>query len=531
MRLFKRKVNSNKAVSEVLGTILLLGISVALFSIIYISLFSIQATPSTPSVNIVGTIKNNQLILDHMGGEDLKLDTKIIMHFPDDTRKSLLVKENDYLPAQAKIDNKWNIGEQFTYSLNGETSFNRFQPLDLTVVDQDSNSVIMNGIVKEAKKADLELVGDISSQDLTIGDSSSLSINLRNNGPSIAEDIKVNINIPDGLEYKNHGGDGNYDPATGIWDIDSIDSSVSSKNIDIELDVVGTSEIDFTQLVFIIDGSDNCSSTQFDKITTALKNAVLNTIPHPDPGKIELTVIQYGTIQGGASSNEPYHTAILEVGPVVLTSSNYNTVASEIDSITQMHGNCPMDAGILKAKDVVYASSNFDEQHKQLFCLFVSGLPDCYVHPDDESEYRATRPKDEDTAHELGKLAAGVRVGDLISDLQMTADQDEINCMLNLNPYGYTHEPSPWENPDNILWLKSDIAWPGSYYYEYGGQWPPEGPGWVRGVVDENNINLCIQEMLSTSTTSSKIIGEITETKYMDPVVDNNHFELIVQIS
>ena len=155
MKLYKRKIKSNKAVSEVFGTIMLLAISVSLFSVIYLSLFSIQATPSSPSVDIVGTIDENILILEHMGGEDLKLDTKVIMRFPDDTSETTAVGDNNYMTASAKVDSKWNIGEQFRYSLDGEPNFERYQPLDVTVVDIDSNSVIMSGILREARQADL----------------------------------------------------------------------------------------------------------------------------------------------------------------------------------------------------------------------------------------------------------------------------------------------------------------------------------------------------------------------------------------
>ena len=92
-----KKTRKNYGVSEVLGTILLLAISVTLFSTVYAAFFSIQPGPSTPAVNIVGTIENNSLVLEHRGGESLGLNTSLIIEFQQGLREMIIVNDQDFL--------------------------------------------------------------------------------------------------------------------------------------------------------------------------------------------------------------------------------------------------------------------------------------------------------------------------------------------------------------------------------------------------------------------------------------------------
>ena len=51
-----KKRRSNQAVSEVVGVILLLGITIGLFGFLNYVVFSFSFQPSAPSVNLVGSI-------------------------------------------------------------------------------------------------------------------------------------------------------------------------------------------------------------------------------------------------------------------------------------------------------------------------------------------------------------------------------------------------------------------------------------------------------------------------------------------
>jgi len=212
----------NIAVSEVLGTILLLAISVTLFSTVYVTIFSVQVKPSSPTVNIIGTIEDNNLILEHRGGESLPLDTGIILGFAGGSSQLLSVNDGDYLDAVSKSDGKWGIGERFVYPLSSRSAdFVRFNPIDLTVIDTESNSVVMSGTVQEARVADIGIEMTVSKNHPTINEDVTFHITAGNDrGPSDAAGILIKDILPGSLNYiSSNPSKGAYDPVTGVWNL------------------------------------------------------------------------------------------------------------------------------------------------------------------------------------------------------------------------------------------------------------------------------------------------------------------------
>ena len=128
---------ANEAVSDVVGTVLLLGMTIALFSVLCIGVLSYPSSSSSASVNLVGTINDGNLYLEHCGGEALDLDTKVIITI--DGNLPVSIRVGDYLTDENN-DNKWSIGEGLVcHSGIGE------KQVKITVVDTESNSVIMLG--------------------------------------------------------------------------------------------------------------------------------------------------------------------------------------------------------------------------------------------------------------------------------------------------------------------------------------------------------------------------------------------------
>jgi len=135
------KNRKNEAVSDIVGTVLLLGMTVALFSVLCIGVLSYPSSPSESAVNIVGTIDGLDVILEHRGGEALSFDTKVIITI-DDQPKYKIVGD---LLTDENSDNKWNIGEELVYPIQGSLVAKQ---VIITVVDTESNSVIMQGSLK-----------------------------------------------------------------------------------------------------------------------------------------------------------------------------------------------------------------------------------------------------------------------------------------------------------------------------------------------------------------------------------------------
>lgn len=131
--LIKRiKNNQNRAVSEVVGTILLLGISVTLFSVIYAMVLGIPYSPPTPTVNIVYSLNDNNLTLTNLGGKTLGLDTKI----------KILI--NDTLYKTYNLTTSWGIGQELIFDLSEYINDIDYS-VEVLVIDSSSNSIVMMG--------------------------------------------------------------------------------------------------------------------------------------------------------------------------------------------------------------------------------------------------------------------------------------------------------------------------------------------------------------------------------------------------
>jgi hypothetical protein len=135
-----RSIKSNSAVSEVLGTILLLLINVGLFSVVAISAYSLLPSNSAPSTDIICQVNGDNIILTHQGGDALSLDTKI--GFSSITGTKYIVV-GDYLDEKSKEDGKWSIGENIVYS-NLNLLENQIRVM---VTVPSSNSIIFSATV------------------------------------------------------------------------------------------------------------------------------------------------------------------------------------------------------------------------------------------------------------------------------------------------------------------------------------------------------------------------------------------------
>ena len=146
---------TDDAVSEVIGTVLLLTIVVAVFSGIYIIVLTPPSGIPQPFVTIVGKVEEMDgvvedlgnldetadVVLIHRGGESISLDSKILM-----TIGSTVVDMTvgNCLDAKSKEDGAWTIGEQIVYPIGNET----YLHVEITIVDVTSNSVIFMGVVQ-----------------------------------------------------------------------------------------------------------------------------------------------------------------------------------------------------------------------------------------------------------------------------------------------------------------------------------------------------------------------------------------------
>jgi len=138
----KKIKNSDYAVSEVVGTVFILGISISLFSTVYVTLFSMESPTATPIVDIVGMTPDEQhIVFSHIGGDKLSIDSLVIV---DIGGKEITYTLGDLLDASSKEDGFWNIGEELVINYD----FRGLQ-VEGRIVDKKSNSIVMMGILQE----------------------------------------------------------------------------------------------------------------------------------------------------------------------------------------------------------------------------------------------------------------------------------------------------------------------------------------------------------------------------------------------
>jgi hypothetical protein len=150
--LFWRKNQwKNRAASEVVGTLLLVGIGVSLFALLSIVTFtmpSIFFSDPTPSTNIIGRVEGNTVVFEHYGGRALPLDTKIMVMFAE---IPYIVTVGDVLDSSSKTDGQWNIGEKIVI-VNNDPNL-PIMLINVIITDTQSNTVVMRGVLQEGSQA------------------------------------------------------------------------------------------------------------------------------------------------------------------------------------------------------------------------------------------------------------------------------------------------------------------------------------------------------------------------------------------
>jgi len=137
-------IKNNKAVSEIVGIAILLGISVSLFGFVQTIVLNYPFEPSPPTVYLVGHIENDIIIIEHQGGESISLDSKILISIEGEEQSS--DSASDLIDVDTSDnDDLWDIGEFISYPITVDYT-NKY--VKATVIDTETNSIVMIGILQ-----------------------------------------------------------------------------------------------------------------------------------------------------------------------------------------------------------------------------------------------------------------------------------------------------------------------------------------------------------------------------------------------
>lgn len=223
-----------------------------------------------------------------------------------------------------------------------------------------------------------------------------------------------------------------------------------------------------TQLCLILDGSGSVGSSNWTIIVEGVATAIENNLPHD--GSVELTVIQFGD----TSLN-----AVTEISPTVVTTANYQTIATNVRNIVFDNGLTPTAHGIYLGWKEMNASQHFSTAEKQIINLVTDGQPNV-------RNNNATTNEDG-----LG----GIDVWDDViaaKNIAVSQGLDE----LDMEGIGITTQARDWFKDWTLHPQPGHIA-------------PDEGyiPGWIRVVATAEEFALAIKEKFEVIIDDTVAVG------------------------
>jgi Mg-chelatase subunit ChlD len=482
---------TNLAVSEIIGVMLMLGLSVISFSALNYYVMSAPTPNPSPIVEISGKLDENEIVIMHRGGETLSLNTELLITVGGKSEK---MKVGDFLDAESKMDGVWGLGEKVVYPVVYDFDYENFPKADIMIVDQGSNSLVMTGSVGiQDPVCDLGIEITVDNQFAVMETNIVLTVTVSNNCYMNVGGVEAIFDLPEELiHYENTTTQGTYKNSTGIWDIGLLNPK-QSVVLKIEATVEKGGSGETTQLVMLLDGSGSIHPKDWTLQVDGLAAAVANTETFPHDGSVELTVIQFGR-----------NLAQIEIDPVVIHESNYVSISDNIKNITQRGGSTPTACGIYLGADTVASSSVFDTNIRQIAIIITDGKPTKKCNYD--GDYRVDGDENLKEAAKSAEVARDY----LISTLGMTVDQDEFNAIaVDLDP-------------PHVSWLKEKIVWPEPSYYA-----PPflvgsPHRGWLRNVTTFPEFAETIDECFRVIFNQITAEVEISACAFTDPKEAND---------
>jgi hypothetical protein len=365
-------------ISEIIGTILLLLIAVSIFSVVYLTVLNSQEVTENTIVNIVATVEGENIILEHRGGESIDIDTTL-SYTLNQTSHSFLV--SDFLEEDAKLDNKWNLGERcyipFEYDID---YLEHYDTVDIASSDVDTNNLVFIGTLDLEPMSDLGIEVSFSPEEPSIGDTVTITIVASCRGGDVgARNVEIRCKLPDGLIYQGYSStQGPYTNSSGIWRIDKLDIG-ESETLNVNAEVSLIEKRPFIQLAMVLDGSGSISSSDWETMRTGLANAVSNQDTFPRDESVELTVVQFGGSTYGSGPRAEVDPGLDQkiISDDPGDDGYYDTISSHIRNLNQMEGATPTSCGIRLGTDKIHESSTFDSDNRSILILVTDGKANC----------------------------------------------------------------------------------------------------------------------------------------------------------
>ncbi|HIG99727.1 MAG TPA: LamG domain-containing protein, partial [Thermoplasmata archaeon] len=157
--------HDTRGVSEIIATILLLSISLALLCVVYLLVLNNATAPSSTlqvsSAQLLATADETNVYLQNNGGHGLPSYTKLIIS----------IGGTDFYATVADCildtngDGQWSIGEEILFTPPGVPSLFGLE-IQIKIINPDTNSMIMAGLVQEGAKGDFPYAQTLNPYDV-----------------------------------------------------------------------------------------------------------------------------------------------------------------------------------------------------------------------------------------------------------------------------------------------------------------------------------------------------------------------------
>jgi len=157
------------AVSEIIGAVLLLAITIGIFSVVYVSVLSAPVEEVHITPVIMGEIIQTNVILEHQGGVSLLFtDISIDLDSGAQSYSKRIIEDHNN-------NGYWEIGDRVIYE------FDTFEneTISVTIIDTSLNRILLTGILREGYPVVLETyVEPLSSYEYTTEPVNVTAVNL-----------------------------------------------------------------------------------------------------------------------------------------------------------------------------------------------------------------------------------------------------------------------------------------------------------------------------------------------------------------
>ena len=143
----------NEGVSEIIGTMLLLLIAIALFSVLYYGVYSFQPEGRATDAEVIFRVEGNNITLFHLRGESIHPDS-IISITINDSKDSKKISE--FSNWDSNGDSRFNVGESIFYSPSTKGDI-QTEEIVVQLIDSQSDKLLVGAINKEEEKVFSEI--------------------------------------------------------------------------------------------------------------------------------------------------------------------------------------------------------------------------------------------------------------------------------------------------------------------------------------------------------------------------------------